>query len=77
MEVRFGVQHANRDVVVNSDSTPEKLAATIAKAHAAGELLSLMDVRGRTVLIPTEKLAFVEIGPAAERRVGFAAEESA
>lgn len=77
MEVRIGVQHATRDVVVNSDGTPEKLAATISKAYSAGELLSLKDSRGRTVLIPTDKLAYVEIGPIAERRVGFATEETA
>ncbi len=75
MEIRIGVQQAVREVVINSDSTPDKVAAAIAKAFAAGELLTLSDVRGRTVLVPTDRLAYVEIGPASERKVGFATDE--
>jgi len=75
MEVRIGVQQAAKEVVVTSDSTPEKVVAAVTKAFAAGELLTLKDVRGRTVLVPTDRLAYVEIGPASERRVGFAAED--
>ena len=75
MEIRIGVQQAVREVVVNSDSTPDKVAASVAKAFAAGELLTLTDVRGRTVLVPSDRLAYVEIGPASERKVGFAADE--
>ena len=36
-----------------------------------GTLLSLTDSRGRTVLVPSAKIAYVEIGPAASRKVGF------
>ncbi len=75
MEVRIGVQHAPREVVVNTDSTPDKLAALVAKAFADGGLLTLKDVRGRTVLVPTDRLAYVELGPESERRVGFATDE--
>lgn len=74
MEVRIGVQQAAREVVLTSDSTPDKVAAAVSKAYGAGELLTLKDTKGRTVLVPTDKLAYVEIGPAAERKVGFAAE---
>ena len=75
MEIRIGVQQAVREVVISSDSTPDKVAAQVAKAFAGGELLTLTDVRGRTVLVPTDRLAYVEIGPASERKVGFAADE--
>jgi len=75
MEVRIGVQHAAKEVVLTSDGTPDQVIASITKAFSAGELLTLKDVRGRTVLVPCDRLAYVEIGPASERKVGFAAEE--
>jgi hypothetical protein len=34
-------------------------------------VLSLADDRGRRVIVPAERLAYVEIGEVAERRVGF------
>jgi hypothetical protein len=75
MEVRIGVQQAAKEVVLTSDSTPDKIVAAVSKAFAAGELLTLKDTRGRTVIVPVERLAYVEVGPAEERRVGFAAED--
>jgi hypothetical protein len=75
MEVRIGVQQAAKEVVLTSDSTPEAIVAAVSKAFAAGGLLTLKDTRGRTVIVPVERLAYVEVGPAEERRVGFAAED--
>jgi Protein of unknown function (DUF3107) len=75
MEVRIGVQQAPKEVVVHTDSTPDKMAAAVAKAFADGGLLTLKDTRGRTVLVPADRLAYVELGPEAERRVGFATME--
>jgi hypothetical protein len=36
-------------------------------------LLSLVDEKGRVVVVPADKLAYVEIAEAESRRVGFAA----
>ncbi|MDQ1465480.1 MAG: hypothetical protein QOC73_2421, partial [Actinomycetota bacterium] len=38
-----------------------------------GGLLVLADEKGRRVMVPVEKLAYVEIGESLERRVGFGA----
>lgn len=75
MEVRIGVQQAAKEVVLTMDSTPDRVADAVASAFADGGLLTLRDTRGRTVLLPVDRLAYVEIGPAEERRVGFAAAE--
>jgi peptidyl-tRNA hydrolase len=75
MEVRIGVQQTAKEVVLNSDSTAEKVVAAVSKAIASGELLTLVDSRGRTVLVPPDRIAYVEVGPESERRVGFAAAE--
>ncbi len=75
MEVRIGVQQAAKEVVLNSDHSPDKVVAAVKKSLSAGELLLLVDARGRTVMVPSDRIAYVEVGPASERRVGFAADE--
>lgn len=73
MEVKIGVQHAARELVVESTQRPEEVAAAVTAALASERLLVLVDERGRQVLVPTDKLAYVEIGEQLERRVGFGA----
>lgn len=72
MEVRIGVQQAPREVVLTSDKKPADISKAVGAALKSGDVLTLTDVRGRTVMIPADKLAYVEIGPAEERPVGFA-----
>ncbi|MGH3470136.1 MAG: DUF3107 domain-containing protein [Thermocrispum sp.] len=46
----------------------------IAKAIAGDEpLLVLADEKGRRVVVPADKLAYVEIGEESSRKVGFGA----
>jgi hypothetical protein len=74
VEVRIGVQNAARELVLESKQTPDEVAETVAKALGSAKgTLTLSDERGRRVLIPVDKLAYVEIGEQAERRVGFGA----
>ena len=75
MEVRIGVQQAAKEVVLNSESTPEAVVAAVTEALAAGGLLTLSDARGRTILVPADRLAYVEVGSESERRVGVPADE--
>lgn len=71
MEVRIGVQQAARELVLESTETPDAVAAKVAAAVKANGLLDLVDEKGRRVVIPSAKLAYVEIAPAESRRVGF------
>ncbi|MGY1838317.1 MULTISPECIES: DUF3107 domain-containing protein [unclassified Modestobacter] len=74
MEVKIGVQHSPRELVIDSPKTPDEIAAEVSKAMAAdGGLLTLVDERGRRVVVPTAKIAYVEIAEADQRRVGFIA----
>ena len=72
MEVRIGVQHATRELVIDSTETTESILATVSAA-VSGEVsvLALTDERGRQVVVPSDKLAYVEIGEPESRRVGF------
>lgn len=72
MEVRIGVQHATRELVIDSAETSDAILATVSAAVTGDvSVLTLADERGRQVLIPSDKLAYVEIGEPESRRVGF------
>ncbi len=76
MEVKIGVQHSPRELVVDSPKTPEEIAADVAAAMGGATkdgLLTLEDERGRRVLVPVDRIAYVEIAQADQRRVGFVA----
>ncbi|MBO8186986.1 MULTISPECIES: DUF3107 domain-containing protein [Streptomyces] len=74
MEVKIGVQHAPREIVMESKQTPDEVESTVAAALEKGSgLLSLMDEHGRKILVPSDRIAYVEIGEASGRRVGFGA----
>ena len=74
MEVRIGVQHVTRELVVDSAESQEAVIAAVSAAVAGTtEVLALTDERGRQVVVPSNKLAYVEIGEPESRRVGFGA----
>jgi hypothetical protein len=72
MEIRIGVQHVNREVVLESNETLAAVQKSIVAALSAGSLLTLTDEKGRTVMVPSDKIAFIEIGAQTSGRVGFA-----
>ncbi|AZQ73388.1 MULTISPECIES: DUF3107 domain-containing protein [Streptomyces] len=74
MEVKIGVQHAPREIVLESGLAAEEVERMVAEALAGkSALLSLTDDRGRKVLVPADRLAYVEIGEPTTRKVGFGA----
>ena len=73
MEVKIGVQHAHRELVVESVDSPADIAKAVADALANDSVLTLVDEKGRQVIIPAAKLAYVEIDEAQTRKVGFTA----
>jgi hypothetical protein len=74
VEVKIGVQHANRELVLESEQTPEEVQEAVAAALSGkSNLLQLTDDKGRRVIIPADRLAYVEIGEVSIRKVGFGA----
>ena len=76
MEVKIGVQHSPRELVIDSPKTPDEITAEISAAMSGTSkdgLLTLVDERGRRVLVPVDRIAYVEIAQADQRRVGFIA----
>jgi len=73
VEVKIGVKGAARELWLESDQTPEDVTAAVRAALVDGGVLVLADAKGKQVLVPVDKLAYVEIGESADRRVGFGA----
>ena len=72
MEVKIGVQHAPRELVVETDESAEDVEKLVAEAaRPASGVLALTDTKGRRVLVPAAKLAYVEIGGGVAGQVGF------
>ena len=73
MEVRIGVTQTPKELEVElSDGNRDQIVKDIEAALSGeGSMLWLTDRRGRTIGVPAAKLAYVEIAPTEERRVGF------
>jgi hypothetical protein len=73
MEVKIGVIYTAKELVVESVDEPDAVRSAIDDALAQSEpVLWLTDEKGRRVGIPTDKIAYVEIGSDADARpVGF------
>jgi len=73
VEVKIGIRDVAREVILESEQTAEQVSTLVEEAVASGGLLRLTDDRGRTIVVPGTGIGYVEIGPGAERRVGFGA----
>ena len=71
MEVKIGVQHAPRELVVETDESAESVEKIVGEAVAAGGVLTLTDSKGRKVLVPADRVSYVEIGGGVAGQVGF------
>ena len=74
MEVRIGVTQSPRELEVDLGDATDGVALgeEIEAKLAAGGILWLTDKKGRRVGVPTEKVAYIELGSADDtRRVGF------
>jgi len=73
MEVRIGVVHTARELVVDTDEDADSVGQRLEQALGAQHvLLWLTDTKGKRVGVPTDKIAYVEVAAdAGERQVGF------
>ncbi len=72
MEVKIGVQFGARELVIESAEKPAAIQAALDTALTKGGLFTLVDEKGKLVIVPVDKLAYVEIASSDEgRTVGF------
>lgn len=73
MEIKVGVKHINREVVIETTDKPEQVEKSLADALADDGVFSVTGERGRKVLIPAASIGYVEFGEENARKVGFGA----
>ena len=71
MEIKVGIQHVNREIVVDTNESASAVEQAYIEAAASGGVLTLTDQRGRKVLIQASAVSYVDIGEESARRVGF------
>lgn len=71
MEVKIGVTNATRELVIDTTLEAGEIEDQVRSALEAGGVLSLSDAKGRRVVVPVEKLAYVEITTSTVGQVGF------
>ena len=73
MEVKIGIQSVPRELILETNSAVEEVERALSVAVSDGTVLVLEDDKGGKVLVPAAKIAYLEIGGAEPRRVGFGA----
>jgi Protein of unknown function (DUF3107) len=72
MEVRIGVKGAPRELSIDSAQSAEEIQKALDAALGGGATtFTLSDDKGRRVIVPADKLAYIEIAESDTRRVGF------
>jgi hypothetical protein len=70
VEVKIGIQHAPRELTVDTQEDQETVEQKVAAALPDG-VLTLTDSRGRRIVVPGDRIAYVEIGGGVSGAVGF------
>jgi hypothetical protein len=73
VEIKIGVQHAARELSVDTGLSAAEVTAMVAEALSKDGVITLTDERGRQIIVPAAKLAYIEIGEPETRFVGFGA----
>jgi hypothetical protein len=71
VEVKIGIQSAPRELIVETESEAEDVEAALKAAIADSGVLALATAKGGRVLVPADKIAYLEFSGAETRRVGF------
>jgi predicted lactoylglutathione lyase len=74
MDIKIGIRQSSREISFESAQSASEVESKVAQALEAGaKVLKLVDNKGRLYVVPTDALAYVEIGEEETRRVGFIA----
>jgi hypothetical protein len=73
VEVKIGVADTAREIVLTSELAPDEVEAIVSDAlRTPHGTLVMVDAKGARYVVPSARVAYVEIGKADSRRVGFA-----
>lgn len=72
-QVRVAVTDLANELVFETSASIAEVKSAVAAAISGGTPLTLQDIRGHEIIVAGDKIGFVDIGAATERRVGFGA----
>jgi hypothetical protein len=74
VEVKIGIHSVPRELVVETDTPAEEIERDLASALERGTgaaIFALVVSKGGKILVPADKIAYVEFSAPESRRVGF------
>jgi hypothetical protein len=71
MEVKIGVQNASRELTIDTTLDADGVEKAVTEALKSDGVLALTDAKGRRIVVPGEKLAYVDISTSVSGQVGF------
>ena len=71
-EVKIGISDSTHEIFIECSSSQSEVIAKVNDAIKTSSVLALSDSKGREILVPHNKISYVEVGESADRRVGFA-----
>jgi hypothetical protein len=71
-EIKIGISDSTHELNFECESTQSEVIAKVNDAIKTSGVLALSDTKGREILVPFNKISYVEVGESSDRRVGFA-----
>jgi Protein of unknown function (DUF3107) len=71
VEVKIGIQSIQRELVLDTSSSSDEVERSLSTALSNGGMFVIRDDKGGKILIPAEKIGYVELNGTEQRRVGF------
>jgi Flp pilus assembly secretin CpaC len=70
-QVRIAIANIAGELVIETNTSITEVKAAVAAALGVQTPLVIQDARGHEIVVAADKIGFVDIGVAADRRVGF------
>lgn len=71
MEIKIGVQHVQREIVIETEESTNDIKAKVSQALQNKSVLELENTKGAITLIPAEQIGYIELGAETKPRIGF------
>lgn len=72
VDIRIGIANSPREITFETSQSASDVEKVVADALSGGGThVTLSDSKGKTFIVPTAALAYVEVGSEENRRVGF------
>ncbi len=71
MDVKIGIQHITRELIVDTDQSADEVATAYQEAVANGGTFELVDTKGGRTIVRADSVAYLDLGSEKARKVGF------